>query len=348
MRRSLGGDPMRRSLYDNAPPYGVSVTPRKKLSSKSVSASKAVAPSVAKRVGRSSSLNSSLALPKREASSTKAAVTAALKALQHKPPTLPLIQALMRYSTYGPNLDAFQAASKTMQKAATRDRKKLSGVPNAMEDKPIGSLKPNSDSVSLAIEDQEGSGGQSVSSEEGLLMALKTHYGVQDKASSFEDDTARRLGQQGGWAKQSGGDPDQAVRESERRKASGTSTRGRGPSLKRQTIAGQAGSSTAKEGASDPGLAFSTRQYQPVKEGGVGTAMLQQQMAQMAAAMAGMGGLQQPTGPNSSALGNGFQASSVVLWEVMSLVLMRSVLSSAVGAMSNQMTNMAQQVRGGV
>lgn len=77
-----------------------------------------------------------------------------------------------------------------------------------------------------------------------------------------------------------------------------------------------------------------------------------QQMEQMAAAMAGVGGGAAnspwlPGGPaaGAAAVQTGFHMSSVLMWEVMSLVMMRSVLTTAVGAMSNQMTSMAQQVK---
>eukprot|EP00967_Tisochrysis_lutea_P122760 scaffold203472_cov13-Tisochrysis_lutea.AAC.1 len=44
-------------------------------------------------------------------------------------------------------------------------------------------------------------------------------------------------------------------------------------------------------------------------------------------------------------LGSGtFQQSSVLMWEVMNLVMMRSVLTSALGAMHNQMAGMANQL----
>ena len=147
--------------------------------------------------------------------------------------------------------------------------------------------------------------------------------------SSFRDDSARRQEDRAGVGK----------------------VAGRTPSL------GRLPSGARRTGVDDPGLAFSTKQREAnssaVGDGGAasgtGAAALQRQMAQMASAMAGMGG----TGPGAAVAsmggggggsGGGFGATSVVLWEVMSLVLMRSVLSSAVGAMSSQMTGIAQQV----
>ena len=368
-------DSMRRSLTE-LPPKGVTngglVTPKKKVASKSASASKTTVSSSAKRLVRSASLNSSLVL-RRDASPTKVAVAAALKALQHKPPTLPLIQALMRYSTYGSNLDAFQEASKAKKNKSSTNAggKKVLGLTTSASkpeiDPTAGSLKKRSDSEPLAYDYQQGGSHdatatadrgslQSLSSDEEVLMALKKHYGEADaptlkgrnKASSFDDDTVRRL-EQGEWARQAGGHPN-PMKASERRSGGIPATRAGAPASKGQdgAPAGMSGSGTTTRRmmSSEPGLAFSTRQYQPVAakdEGGGGAEMLQRQMAQMAAAMAGMGGLQQSAGAPPS-VGNGFQASSVMLWEVMSLVMMRSVLSSAVGAMSTQMTSMAQQV----
>ena len=302
---------------------------------------------------------------------TDAAVAAALHVLRSKPPSQPLIQALLRYTTYNPQIATFEdsALSKSKRPGSAGRMGSKRGKSTAPNQSTKPAAEVGKSPVKAVRRLPEGKGASatrdSVASEDDQLMsALQHHYGepgVQghyDNSarqghydepgqgphamySQFEDDTALRQEMEANFASSA-----PAVA------SSGPTARSAMPSLGGATLSVRSISAkhppAVKKAALDPGLLFSSKQKRESGGEEGGAAMLQKQMAQMAAAMAGMGGLAPPGGPMAAAVGSGgFQASSVVLWEVMSLVLMRSVLSSAVGAMSTQMTSMAQHVRPG-
>ena len=296
---------------------------------------------------------------RRMASRDEMAVTAAMQVLRHQPPSLPIIRALMRYTSYGPQIDALQEqlSKKKSAPSLAKKGKKVSGALTVPKKGPssASSLRPATATVKRQPVGKVSGRRDPVNSphasseEERLISALNQHYGsgapsavkpgggLRSKPSgaqsaangeevgrnpSFHDDSARR---------QLEGEEDTSIATDRPINPQ--------PSL---------GSTLPKGNARavDPGLVFSRKQSQknasPLSAGGAEA--LQRQMAQMAEAMAGSGPGAAVAGLGGAGGGGGFGATSVVLWEVMSLVLMRSVLSSAVGAMSSQMTGIAQQV----
>lgn len=297
-----------------------------------------------------------------------AAVAAALHVLRSRPPSQPLIQALLRYTTYNPQILAFEGSALSKSKRpgsagagikrgkgtaasqSTRLAAKASKSPVKHDAPPAGNGEPT-------MRDSVASEGEQL-----IMSALQQNYGEPGwgqlaGASQFEDDTALRQEMEANFSRSERGVGQPTAAST---LGYGATAHGAGhgalPSLGGPAAGRSSGAHpvpAVKKLALDPGLLFSIKQQRVPGGEESGATMLQKQMAQMAAAMAGMGGLSPPGGPMAAAAAGGppgsggFQASSVVLWEVMSLVLMRSVLSSAVGAMSSQMTSMAQQVRPG-
>ncbi|KAG1660349.1 hypothetical protein FOA52_014402 [Chlamydomonas sp. UWO 241] len=278
-----------------------------------------------------------------------AGVAAALAVLKRAPPRQPLLRALQHYTLHGagvgpglPGPGSSKKASRTNAAAmAARARSPSPGrgrgggvYPAAGQQQQQRRRQSPIPGVAAAraalAEARRGGGG-------GRAAAP---YGYNDRGLGGDDDddgallaAALSKGYHGGAAQK----PHLPARKKP------------GLALTRKAAGAAAATVTAATAAAAAQQQQQQQQHRPLLQGAPTAA----QSEAMAAAMAGMGGsaamggspwVPGYAGGVPAGVSTGFQMSSVLMWEMMSLVCMRSVLSQAVGAMSTSMTTMAQQV----